>query len=145
MTGEITLLPGCADRPWLRESPPKAARRFGNETRDERGRVRVTLYRGHPHANRSGAQWRYRLAVAYALNRPLRSDEHVDHADGSLDRDDLSNLRLLAAEYHGQVHALLIELAGYRSRDGRFAEHDEPAIERACRFRWLISSEKIRA
>jgi hypothetical protein len=98
------------------------AARFGRETVDPRGRVKVRLCAGHPYANTGGWQWRYRLVVSYALGRRLRTDEHVDHVNGKCSDDRLENLRLLVAEYHGRLHARLFEIAGGRSETGQFRE-----------------------
>ena len=99
----------------------------------------------HPYANSGGWQYRYRLAVAYALERSLRADEHVDHINGVVDDDRLSNLRLLTPELHGQLHAWLFEIAGCRRADGRFAEYhpDDVTSERAARVGPVISAREI--
>ena len=138
-------LPGVEDRPWLREPHPPSCRAFGTERRDERGRVRVTLGAAHPYANSGGWQYRYRLVVAYALGRALRSDEHLDHINGVVDDDRLSNLRLLTPEIHGRLHAWLFELAGCRGEDGRFSEYaaGDVEAERACRLGPVISAREI--
>ncbi len=119
------LLPGCPSRPWL-PTRGHLSSRFGNETMDDRGRVRVTLGVDHPYANSAGWQYRYRLVVACAIGRLPRSDEHVDHLGEGGSDDDLRRLRLILAEYHGQYHARATELAGGRGVDGRFKELEEP-------------------
>ena len=140
---ETPLLPGCPWRPWLRETPPANLRRFGAELRDGRGRVRVWLGRGHRHSDASGYAWRYRLVVAYALDRLLRPDEHVDHINGAVDDDRVPNLRLLGAEFHGAYHAWLFEIAGCRASDGRFVPLTPSAIEPGHRVGPIISSRRI--
>lgn len=117
------LLPGCPRRPWLDELTESSPQAFGNETRDSRGRVRVCLGQRHRFANSAGWQYRYRLIVAYELGRLPRKDEHVHHK-GPLDQ--VEDLELLLAEYHGALHAYAVELAGYRATDGRFTEHADP-------------------
>ena len=141
-----SLLPGCPWRPWLNETPPARAKRWGCETRDDRGRVRVTLG-GHPYAYRAGWAYRYRLVAAYALGRPLLDSEHVDHRDGVVDHDELSNFRLLTPEMHGAHHAWLFEVAGCRGRDGRFMELDSADVRPigACRMGPVVSMRGIDA
>jgi hypothetical protein len=134
------LLPGCPWRPWLTEANGNP--KFGTERRDERGRVRVWLGRGHRFADRSGRQWRYRLVVCYALGYRLPECDHVDHRDGVVDRDVLSNLRVLGAVFHGRHHARLFEVAGCR-KDGKFVELPVPVPVLAQRFGAVISSREI--
>lgn len=116
---KMDLLPGCPRRPWLEEIPLPGPR-FGHETRDDRGRVRVNLRVGHRFANASGWQWRYRLVASYALGYLPRPDEHVDHESEVVDDDRLENLRLLGVEYHGQLHARAWEEAGRRNGNGQW-------------------------
>ncbi len=143
MRAKRELLAGVDERPWLAEASPFP--RFGNERRDERGRIRVTLGKRHPYANSGGWAYRYRLVVAYALGRRLRRDEHVDHINGVVDDDRLENLRLLTPEIHGRYHAWLFELAGCRGADGRFTayEFEDVESERACRLGPVVSAREI--
>ena len=142
-----TYLPGVAARPWLSEPHPTSCRAYGTERRDVRGRVRVTLGVAHPFANTGGWNYRYRLVASYALGRALLAKEHVDHINGVIDDDRLSNLRLLTPELHGRLHAWLFEIAGCRSPNGQFVEYhpDDVAAERACRMGPVVSAREISA
>lgn len=80
----------------------------------------------HPLANSGGWQYDHRLAVATALGRSLRTDEHVHHIDTRPTNNTLPNLELLAVAYHGRLHASAATLAGYRDDLGRFTEHTTP-------------------
>lgn len=84
------------------------------------------LGRDHPLANSGGWQYAYRVDVADAIGRPLRSDEHVHHVNRDHTDDDLENLELLTVEYHGQVSGYAALLAVARGEDGRFKELDVP-------------------
>ena len=147
MPKERQLLDGLDRRPWLAEPEADRNALYGNERRDPRGRVRVTLGKKHRYANSGGWCWRYRLLVSYALGRRLRRDEHVDHINGVIDDDRLSNLRILTPEIHGRYHAWLIEIAGCRGPDGRFKEYQPSDVvrERACRLGPVISTREIDA
>lgn len=137
------LLPGCPDRPWLSEAP--LGPRYGNETRDSRGRVRVTLGCAHRFANSGGWQYRYRLVYAYATGK-LPHGSHVDHENGVLDDDRLDNLRELQAEMHGRLHARLWELAGRRGTDGRwrqFETSDEIEVVPTYRAGPVVSARPV--
>ena len=122
------LLLGCNDRPWLFEEP--TGPRYGHEKANGRGRVMVTLGPEHRYANTGGWQYRYRLAVSYALERKLVGGhvtadtyaEHVDHINGIVDDDRLENLQLLGASIHGQTHALATIDAGGKDSNGQFIE-----------------------
>jgi hypothetical protein len=118
---------------------------FGNEIKDSRGRVRVTLYKDHPYANTGSWQYRYRLIAMYALNRILLKNEHVDHIDRARG-DDLSNLRVMSAEYHGRLHAYLTSVAECRELDAIFTElvdHNDIYTIRAARSGPVISTRKV--
>ena len=141
----MDLLPGCPLRPWLDEPLPaglRKLRRYGCERRDgDRDRVIVSLWQGHRFANAAGYQRRARLVAAYGLGALPRQDEHVDHINGVSDDDRPENLRLLAASYHGSLHAELVDLGGFRSSDGRFQAHGQGGDRlTATRFAWLISN-----
>lgn len=92
---------------------------------EERGRTRVYLGREDPRANSGGWQYVYRVEVANALSRPLRTDEHVHHVDGDTANNDLHNLELITPAYHGRLHASAMLVA--RDEAGRFAEVGEPS------------------
>jgi hypothetical protein len=120
----LDLLPNCPRRPWLEETPFSDPA-FGNETCDDRGRVKVFLGKGHKYANRGGYQWRARLVVSYALERRLLSCEHVHHIETrSFNNDSVDKLELREGAEHGSYHARIRTLAGYRAADGRFVEYD---------------------
>jgi hypothetical protein len=145
----LNLIPGCPERPWLFDLPLPGPR-FGNETRDDRGRVKVNLSRGHRFANLGGWQWRARLLAAYALGSPPRPDEHTDHVNGVVDDDRLENLRLLYVEFHGSFHAYAREVAGYRAADGRFLFHEDSGVIEATghwvnRYGPVVSTREVRA
>lgn len=93
---------------------------------DDRGRKQVYLGREHPLTNSGGWQYAYRVAVADAIGRPLRTDEHVHHTNRDHTDDDLENLELLAVEYHGRISGYAALLAVARGEDGRFKELDVP-------------------
>lgn len=120
----MSLLPGCPWRPWLEEQGKSCS--FGNEVRTESGRIKVTLFQGHRYANSAGQQLRYRLVTCYALSRALRKDEHIHHKNGVIDDDRPGNLELVAASYHGSIHAMAVTLAGGRDSNGRFREYSQP-------------------
>lgn len=134
------LRPGCPWRPWLDEPRPARARAYGRERPDDRGRVLVTLHRGHRFANRSGRQYRYRLVVLYKLEelgrRTLTSTDHVDHVNGCVSDDRLENLRVLGAEYHGRRHAVVYEEA--REVDGEWRDLDYEEI-------WPLEANRVGA
>ena len=92
---------------------------------DARGRARVFLGRGHPYAQKSGQQWLGRWLVMEALGRRLAESEHVHHRQGH-GEDVLTELEVLACEYHGACHARAATVAGWRDELGRFTHHDEP-------------------
>lgn len=130
------LLPGCPRRPWLDPRMPPASR-YGHETADHRGRVRVWLGQDHPYANSGGWQYRSRLLVMCDLGRRLDPMEHVDHGPGRrLDDDRAQALRVLSAEYHGRIHASAFDIAGCRGEDGRFQELEPPEWPPAMVNRW---------
>lgn len=108
------LLPGCPFRPWLSE--PGRGPRYGAESTDRRGRVRVNLYPGHPYAYRAGWAWRSRLILCYALGRRLARGEHADHRNRNRRLDSPQNLRLMSAREHSKMHATTRR----RGADGRF-------------------------
>lgn len=93
---------------------------IGTTSIDSRGRHWIYLGHGHRYANTGGWQYVYRYVVMVALGRVLRSDEHVHHIDGNLDNNELDNLEVVAAAYHGSIHASGISVA--RAVDGRFVE-----------------------
>ena len=136
--GSPELLPGCSWRPWLQETPPPRARSFGNERPDARGRVLVTLHRAHAFANRSGRQYRYRLIALYRLRemgRPaLTRSQHVDHVNGVVNDDELANLRVLGAEFHGRLHACVYEEC--KQVAGEWRELDYPEM-------WPIPANRL--
>lgn len=142
-----TLLLGCKDRPWLLEETTSA--RYGHETANTRGRVMVTLGPGHRYANTGGWQYRYRLAVSYALERRLVGGhvtadvyaEHVDHINGIIDDDRLENLQLLGASIHGQTHALAMVDAGHNN--GHFTELQPDREFPIHRFGPIVSMRAI--
>lgn len=103
----------------------------------------MTLFKGHPYATSGGWQWRYRLVVAYELGYLPRPDEHVDHRNEVVDDDRLENLRLLAVEFHGQLHAAAWELAGRRGPDGRWRELEEPGRCNIRRLGPVLSTSSI--
>jgi hypothetical protein len=107
-----------------------------------RGRVRVTLGVGHPRANTGGWQYRYRLVVLYALGADaLLPGQHVDHVNGVVDHDEIENLRVLDAEYHGRWHAFLFETAGMRDPEtGQFGWLPQPRRVDARRFAAIIQA-----
>lgn len=135
-------MPGCPWRPWLGDSPNGSVR-YGHESRDDRGRVRVNLGVHHRFANSGGWQWRYRLVVAYALGHLPRPDEHVDHENEVIDDDRLENLSLVGVVYHGQIHAEAWELAGRRGPDGRWRTLSEPARVPRHRLGPVLSSRPL--
>lgn len=141
-------LSGCDSRPWLylRRYWNLISPRYGYESRDHRGRVRVTLHPSHPYAYRAGWAYRYRLLVQYELGRKLLDNEHVNHIDGRIDNDRLDNLEVMGAEYHGRYHAALIDVAGYRDNSGRFIEHDvnDVSIHNVNRYAAVISPRDIK-
>lgn len=102
----------------------------GQAYKEDRGRTRVYLGREDPCSNSAGWQYVYRVEVSTTLGRTLRSDEHVHHVDGDVTNNSLSNLELVAAEYHGRLHASAVLLA--ETVDGSFAELPTPQGP----FRW---------
>jgi hypothetical protein len=108
------LLPGCPFRPWLSE--PGRGPRYGAESTDRRGRVRVNLYPGHPYAYRAGWAWRSRLILCYRFGRRLDRHEHAHHRNRDRQRDDPRNLRSIPAGEHSRLHAMTKP----RGVDGRF-------------------------
>lgn len=92
-----------------------------------KGRWRVWLRKGHPWAQRSGQQWRYRLAAMVLVGRRLDTTEQVDHIDGDRENDHPRNLRVVLCTGN--------HLYGYRTEgvvaewvDGEgFYEYEEPA------------------
>jgi len=137
------LVPGCTNRPWLREHPTSQS--FGVERADRRGRVRVTLGTSHEYANTGGWQYRYILTVNYTLGRRLLTGEHVHHEDLVVYHDVLPNLTVVHASHHGREHAYLQTLAGCRGPDGRFVEYDtdHPPVIRGTRYKAIISHKSI--
>ena len=110
----------------------------------DRGWGKVWLGRGHPYAAKSGQQWMHRFLAMAALGRRLLSSEHVHHVNGDRMTTDLSQLEVVAAEYHGRLHAYITTLAGGRGPDGRFVELDEPGPTRwAPRYCAIIGAAAI--
>lgn len=68
------------------------------------GRKLIYLGLQHPYANSGGWQYLYRYVVMCALNRQLRTDEHVDHIDGDIRNNSLCNLRVIVARDHALRH-----------------------------------------
>lgn len=89
---------------------------------DDKGRACVTLGPHHPYANSGGYQRLARFLIAEELGYLPRPDEHTHHTDCDLTNDRLSNLELVAIEYHGRLHASAAFVG--RGEDGRFRERD---------------------
>ena len=88
----------------------------------------------------SGQQYRYRLVIQYALGYSV-DGYHVHHVDGDKANDDLGNLEVVDAWYHGSVEAWGATMAGRRDEDGRFAAVDTVGSPyRLSRDKWLISA-----
>lgn len=139
---KLTILPGCNYRPWLLELPFPSGR-FGNETRDSRGRIIVNLTSSHPYANQNGGwQYRSRLVASYMLDRTLRKDEHVHHERDSEQPEDLT---VLAVQLHGKLHASANVLAGYHN--GRFIAQPDDRTFSCPRFKAITgpTATKIRS
>lgn len=58
----------------------------------------------HPRANANGLYPLHRVLAENKIGRPLRSDEHVHHADGAKDNNDPSNLQVLRVAEHARLH-----------------------------------------
>ena len=89
-----------------------------------RGRKRIYLGRGHQYANSGGWQYLSRFIVSKAIGRRLRTDEHAHHKNRNRKEDQLENLELILAEYHGWLHASAVVLA--RNKNGQFVELESP-------------------
>lgn len=112
---------------------------------DSRGYPRIYLGKGHPFANSAGWQYMHRYAVMTDLGRRLRADEHVHHVDGDVANWKRENLRVVAAEYHGRLHASVVDLAGWRDEFGRFLEHPHWPPRSVARNKAIIGPAAERA
>ncbi len=114
---------------------------IGTTMVDSRGRHLVYLGSGARYANSGGWQYVYRYNVMMALGRELRPDEHVHHIDGDLDNNDLPNLEVVAAAYHGSIHASGISVA--RDIGGRFVELPQLPEFELPRWRAIIGNAAL--
>lgn len=135
-----------AVRPRLLRGPDGWQVRIGTEgypvTQDERDRWRVQIGKGHEYANSAGWQWLYRFLAMDDLGRRLRPDEHVHHVNGNRSDNRVPNLEVVAASYHGSLHAHGVQVTSYDPEFGRLVEWpwgDGPPWEGWLpRDRWLI-------